>query len=97
MPWLLMAGRVPIRQLAVGAVLFAGVMVMTQPMASRYLPIALESSAARYGSIGVAFTILTYLYIVSFALLGFAVIGQVIVRDDSVVGRFIRGEHRAAA
>jgi membrane protein len=95
-PWLLMAGRVPIRQLAVGAVLFAGVMVMSQPVASRYLPIALASSASRYGSIGVAFTILTYLYVVSFALLGFAVIGQVIARDDSVVGRFIRGEHRAA-
>lgn len=92
-PWLLMAARVPARWLMSGAWLFAVVMLMAQPISAAYLPIALESSAEKYGSIGVAFTYLTYLYMLSFALLGCAVIGYVITTDEGGFGRFVRGTH----
>jgi membrane protein len=89
-PWLLMAGRVRIYSLVPGAFLYALVMLLAHPAATRYLPHALETSAARYGAMGVAFTYLTYLYCVSFALLGTAIIGQVIAQDEGAFGRFIR-------
>jgi membrane protein len=93
-PWLLMAGRVRIYSLLPGALLYAVVMLLAHPAAVRYLPHALETSAARYGAMGVAFTYLTYLYCVAFALLGTAIIGQVVVQDEGAFGRFIRNFRR---
>ncbi len=92
-PWLLMAGRVQLRWLLPGAVLYAVVMVIAQPISAHFLPLALETSASRYGSIGVAFTYLTWLYIVSWVMLGCAVLGQVITTDEGSLGRFLRGRH----
>ena len=93
-PWLLMAGRVRIYSLFPGSFLFAVVMLLAHPAAARYLPHALETSAARYGAMGVAFTYLTYLYCVAFALLGTAILGQVIAQDEGAFGRFIRNFKR---
>jgi uncharacterized BrkB/YihY/UPF0761 family membrane protein len=90
-PWLLMAGRVPIRLLLPGAALFGVVMVVAHPISERYLSTALSVSSERYGAIGVAFTYLTFLYCVSWVWLGSAVLGRVIVIEPSVVGRMIRG------
>jgi membrane protein len=89
-PWLLMAGRIPARQLAPGAIIFALMMLVVRPASTIYLSFALESSADRYGPIGVAFTYLTWLYVISFTMLLSAVIGQVVASDDGPLGRFIR-------
>ncbi len=89
-PWLLLAGRVPSRSLAPGAIIFAGCLLLAHPVSSRYLDLALRSSAERFGSIGVAFTYLAWLYAVSFVLLGTAALGQVIAMDESPLGRLIR-------
>jgi membrane protein len=91
-PWILMAARVPIRLLLPGAVLFGLVVLLAHPVSQRALTTAVETSAERYGPIGVAFTYLTYLYCVSWALLGTAVLGRVIVVDPGFVGRLIRGD-----
>jgi membrane protein len=90
-PWILMAARVPVRLLLPGAVLFGVVILLAHPVAQRYLSTAMQTSAERFGPIGVAFTYLTYLYCVSWALLGTAVLGRVIVIDPGLVGRLIRG------
>lgn len=89
MPWLLMAGRVRVIPLLPGALMFSVIMVLAHPAASRYISHAIESSAERYGAIGIAFTFITYLYCVSWVLLGTAVLGQVIVTDEAEVGQFI--------
>lgn len=89
-PWLLMAGRIPARHLAPGAIIFALMMLVVRPTSTFYLSFALESSADRYGPIGVAFTYLTWLYVISFTLLLSAVIGQAVASDDGPMGRFIR-------
>lgn len=90
-PWMLMAARVPARLLLPGAVLFGLVALILHPLSAHYLSTSIALSAARFGPIGVAFTYLTYLYCVSWALLGTAVLGRVIVIDPGLVGRLIRG------
>jgi membrane protein len=90
-PWMLMAGRVPARLLLPGALLFGLLMVVTRPIAERYLTTSIAVSAERFGAIGVAFTSLTYLYCLAWVLLATAVLGRVIVIDPGALGRLIRG------
>jgi membrane protein len=90
MPWLLLANKVPMRRLIPGGVAFALAMLVVRPASEAYLPRALEDSADQYGSIGVAFTYLASLYVVSFVLLAAAIIGNVIAEDDGRLGQFIR-------
>lgn len=90
-PWLLLAGAVGPRLLVPGAVLFALAMLLVRPASNVYLPHALEVSADRYGSIGVAFTYLAWLYVVSFVLLVTAVVGQAIATDRGGIGSWIHG------
>jgi membrane protein len=61
------------------------------------MPRALDVSAERYGSIGVAFTYLAWLYVLSFCFLAASVIGQVVTSDPGGFGRWIRGADRAGA
>jgi membrane protein len=90
-PWVLLAGVVPPRHLAPGALIFGVLMLAVRPASSVWLPRALESSADRYGSIGVAFTYLAWLYVVSFCFLVAAAVGQVITTDRGWFGTWIRG------
>lgn len=91
-PWVLLARAVRPRLLSVGALVFAAVMLAVRPATQVWLPHALEVSAERYGSIGVAFTYLTWLYILSFCFLTTAVLGQAIASDSGRLGRWIRQE-----
>jgi membrane protein len=94
-PWVLLAGAVHPRLLAPGALLFGFVMIAVRPATAVWLPRALETSADRYGPIGVAFTYLACLYAASFIFLATAVIGQVIATDRGLLGRWIRGSGAA--
>ena len=86
-PWALLAGAVRARMLVPGALLFALLMITVRPATQAWLPGALEASADRYGSIGVAFTYLTWLYVASFCFLATALVGQVIATDPGPLGR----------
>ncbi len=89
-PWALLAGAVRMRLLLPGALLFAALMLTVRPATQAWLPRALETSADRYGPIGVAFTYLTWLYIASWVFLATAVVGQVIANDPGRLGAWIR-------
>lgn len=80
-PWVLLVGRVRIGDLLPGALVFAGAMLLVRPASSVWLPHALVVSADRYGSIGIAFTYLAWLYVVSWLLLTASVLGQVIATE----------------
>jgi membrane protein len=90
-PWALLAGAVRARMLMPGALLFALLMITVRPATQAWLPGALEASADRYGSIGVAFTYLTWLYVASFCFLTTALVGQVVATDPEMLGRRVRG------
>jgi membrane protein len=91
-PWILLAGQVRARLLLPGAVILALLSLAVRPVMAAWLPGALETSADRYGSIGVAFTYLAMLYAVSFAFMATAILGQVIATDEGGLGRWIRSE-----
>jgi membrane protein len=95
-PWVLLAGRLRIRRLMPGAAVFGLVMLVVHPAGTIYLPHALQVSSDRYGTIGVAFTYIGWLYVLAFCLLTAAVVGQAIVQDEGAAGRFIRGTVQAA-
>jgi membrane protein len=95
-PWALLAGAVRARLLLPGATLFAALMAALRPATQVWLPRALETSADRYGSIGVAFTYLTWLYVASFCFLATAVLGQVVASDAGRLGARIRGRTGAS-
>ena len=90
-PWVLLSGTVRLRLLAPGAVVFATVMLAVRPVSAAWLPRALEESAHRYGSIGVAFTYLAWLYVASFCFLAASVVGHVIATDGGSLGQWIQG------
>jgi membrane protein len=94
-PWVLLSGRVRARVLLPGSVVFSLVMLAVRPATAVWMPRALEESAARYGSIGIAFTYLAYLYVASFIFLSAALVGQVLASDSGRLGAFIRDDEPA--
>jgi membrane protein len=90
-PWLLLAARIPIRLLAPGAVI-SGFGLMVMGYASQiYMPLALTSSANRFGPIGVAFTYLSWLFAMAFVIVVATVVGHVVATDEGRLGRLVRG------
>ena len=90
-PWVLLSGLIHTRHLVPGALLFGLVMLVVRPASGVWLPRALEVSADRYGSIGVAFTYLAWLYVVSFCFLAATALGNAMTVDRGGFGTWIRG------
>jgi membrane protein len=90
--WILLAGAVPVRRLVPGALLFGVCMLFIRPASAVFLPRSLDQSAEHYGSFGVAFTYLAWLYIISYCLLASNAIGAVVTNDNGPLGTWIRGE-----
>ncbi len=90
-PWILLAGLLRPRHLAPGAIIYALAMAFIRPASGVFLPQALETSASRYGSIGVAFTYLAWLYAIAWVLLVASVLGAVVVKDRGTIGAWLRG------
>ncbi|HQR28755.1 MAG TPA: YhjD/YihY/BrkB family envelope integrity protein [Nocardioides sp.] len=90
LPWLLTSKRIRVRVLLPGALLFGLAAAVAQPVTERWLPQALESSLHHYGSLGVAFTYIGWLYVIAWVLLATAALGEVIATDEGGLGRYIR-------
>ena len=85
-PWLLLAGLVHPRLLLPGALICGLLMLTVRPATAAWFPHALDVSADRYGFIGVTFTYLAWLNIVSLCFLASAVLGQVVATDRGRLG-----------
>jgi membrane protein len=94
-PRLLLGRGVPARLLLAGGVLFGLVMLVVRPVGAVYLPRALATSSERYGTIGVAFTYIGWLYVVAFCVLLSAIVGRVLTLDEGLAGRLLRGRVHA--
>ena len=90
LPRLLLGGRPPVRLLVPSGCAFALAMAAVRPVGLAYLPHALQISDDRYGTIGLAFTYISWLYVLSFCLLVTAVLGRVVADDEGVLGRLVR-------
>jgi membrane protein len=91
-PRVLLSGAVRPRLLLPGALIMALVGLLLRPATAQLLPPALQVSSDRYGSIGVAFTYLAFLYVLTFCYMGTAIAGKVIATDPESLGRLIRGD-----
>ncbi len=91
-PWILLSGNVPARRLFPGAFIFGLGVSAARPIGHDLLTNALDNSAEQYGSIGVAFTYIAFLYALSLWFLLAAFLGQVIATDEGRLGRWIRQE-----
>jgi membrane protein len=78
LPWLLLGDQAPRGPLLAGGVVFGLMMIAVRAAGAIYLPRALQSSTDRYGTIGLAFTFIGWLYVLSFALLLSAVVGRML-------------------
>ena len=94
LPWVLLARQIRIRMLVPGAIAYATAMVPIRIASHIWFPDTLESSASRYGAIGVAFTYIAWLYAVAFCFLAANVVGNVLATDESPLGRWIRATSR---
>ncbi|PWK47136.1 membrane protein [Actinoplanes xinjiangensis] len=82
LPRILLGPVVRWSKLLLAGALFAAAMVGVRAGGALYLPRALESSTERYGTIGLAFTYIGWLYVLSFCLLLTAVLAGVLQVPD---------------
>ncbi|CCK32730.1 hypothetical protein BN159_8352 [Streptomyces davaonensis JCM 4913] len=78
---LLLAGRMPWLPLLPGALLAAGATSALALTARIYIPTALNRALAEYGSLGLILTLLSWLIVVSAAVVASVTIGAVLVQD----------------
>jgi uncharacterized BrkB/YihY/UPF0761 family membrane protein len=90
--WVLMAKRVPWRELIPFAAVGAVVLALCQVAARVYVPHLFSSYSSRYGVIGSVFAMISTLFITMTAVVGSAAVGRE-VQDE--LGRIRRGERPA--
>jgi membrane protein len=78
---LLLGRRVVWWKVLPGGLIFGLMLLALRPAGSIYLPRALRASDERYGTIGLAFTYIGWLYVLSFALLLATILGRVLVEE----------------
>jgi membrane protein len=78
-PWLLLEARIHVVLLLPGGLLMGVASVLVSWGTAVWLPIAMRVAAAQYGPLGVAFTYISWFFVVSFALVATTVVGQVAV------------------
>jgi membrane protein len=69
-PWLLLVGRMPFRELLPGAVLTAVALTALIGTSFLWFPENVASSAAQFGTLGIAFSMLSLLTAAGFAIVG---------------------------
>jgi membrane protein len=89
-PWMLLSGNLPARRLVPGAFIFSVGVSAARPVSHELLTNSLDKSAEQFGTIGVAFTYIAFLYALSLWFLLAAFLGQVIATDEGRLGRWIR-------
>ena len=81
---LLLGGRIPWRALLPGAVLTGVGQGVVLAVSTLYLPAALSREASRYGLLGVAVALLSWLVVLGLLLVLSAVLGAELARDPTV-------------
>jgi membrane protein len=88
--WILLAGRVRPRLLAVGGLLTAVGLAVLRRLSAFYLPTLVISNQQQFGLLGLAFTLYTWLSACTFMIVVATVLGAVLAEDPGRLGRLIR-------
>ena len=92
--WILLAGRVRPRLLAVGGLLTAVGFASLRRLSAFYLPSLVTSNQQQFGLLGVAFTLFSWLSACSFIIVVATVVGAILAEDPGRFGQFIRVPRR---
>jgi membrane protein len=92
-PWLLLKGQVALRLMAAGGIPTGIALALAGLSGSVYLPIALTAGAHQFGALGIAFTYIGWLFVVSMIVVVGAVLGHASARDEGWLGRVVRADH----
>jgi membrane protein len=87
--WILLAGRVRLRLVAVGGLLTAVGFAILRRLAAVHLPSLVVSNQQQFGLLGVAFTLFSWLSACALVIVVATVIGAVVVDDPGRLERFI--------
>lgn len=90
-PYILLGRRITWQYLLPGAVLTALAMTALGGVALIYLPHSVTVAARRYGTLGVAFSLLSWLVLTGFVLVGSAAAGAVVLEE--VQARLAESKH----
>lgn len=94
-PFLLLCGRVKLRALVVTAVLTAASLVVAVAASAKFMPDKIRSSEARFGTIGAAFTIESWLVGMAVVIVVAAMLGALAAQSGGWLGALSRGTHEA--
>jgi membrane protein len=92
-PFVLLCGRVRLRALTVTAVLTAAAMYIAGWISTVIMPRRISSSERQYGTIGVAFTIESWLVVMGGVIVGAAMLGALAAQAGGRLGALARGTH----
>jgi membrane protein len=90
-PWVLMRTEISLRALAFTGAIIAVALTALAVVGSIYLPIVLTTGAEEFGVLGLVFAYISWLFVLSFAIVGATVVGRACAQDEGVLGRLVRG------
>lgn len=92
-PFLLLCGRVKMRALLVTAVLSTAAMLVAVGISGRFMPDKIRSSENRFGTIGAAFAIESWLVAIAGVVVVAAMLGALAAQSGGWLGALARGTH----
>lgn len=90
-PWVLMRATISLRALAFTGALTALALTVLAEVGTVYLPVVLTNGAEEFGVLGLVFAYISWLFVLSFAIVGATVVGRACAQDEGILGRLVRG------
>ncbi|WP_426594071.1 YhjD/YihY/BrkB family envelope integrity protein [Cellulomonas sp. McL0617] len=90
-PWVLMRTKISLRALAFTGALIALALTVLAEFGAFYLPLVLTNGAEEFGVLGLVFAYISWLFVLSFAIVGATIVGRACAQDEGILGRLVRG------
>ncbi|WP_028046093.1 YhjD/YihY/BrkB family envelope integrity protein [Cellulomonas sp. URHE0023] len=90
-PWVLMRTEISVRALTFTGAIISVALTVLAVFGSIYLPIVLTTGAEEFGVLGLVFAYISWLFVLSFAIVGATVVGRACAQDEGILGRLVRG------
>ena len=90
-PWVLMRTEISLRALTFTGAIVSLALTVLGGIGTLYLPIVLTTGAEEFGVLGLVFAYISWLFVLSFAIVGATVVGRACAQDEGILGRLVRG------
>jgi membrane protein len=90
-PFILLCGRVRLRPLLLTGVLTGIALIIAGAVSTAIMPGIISSNERKYGTIGAAFAVESWLVVISAVIVACAILGAVAAESENAIGRWTRG------